>query len=236
MRASPRSPTAYPYWFSPDYGAYAGREADIPVDQHQLDRPDGTAAQLLIGGAWRDQWSDPGGSFRAAHGRHAGLRALWFGRAGAGGGWGRFSRTRDLAVFHASRAARGECGRLAPFPWPSSMRISPPGTRIRSRSHGPDKCPSGWCAANSARRAFSSRRSASARAWACECPAAALAAKPRPGTWPRATGVQGGIGCHIRTGGGRIAPCFGIGCGLHFLCHQGIHLGDLGFKLRTGHG
>ncbi len=58
---------AYPYWFSPNYAAYAGREADIPVDQHQLialmaPRP------LLIGGAWRDQWSDPGGSFRAAEG------------------------------------------------------------------------------------------------------------------------------------------------------------------------
>ena len=39
----------------------------MPIDQHQLiallaPRP------LLIGGAWRDQWSDPQSSFRAAEG------------------------------------------------------------------------------------------------------------------------------------------------------------------------
>lgn len=57
----------YPHWFAPAYAAYAERELDIPVDQHQLialvaPRP------VLIGGAWRDQWSDPQGSFRAAQG------------------------------------------------------------------------------------------------------------------------------------------------------------------------
>jgi len=56
---------AYPYWFNQTYADYAGNEASIPVDQHQLialmaPRP------LLISGGWRDAWSDPQGSFRAA--------------------------------------------------------------------------------------------------------------------------------------------------------------------------
>ncbi|RKR00298.1 alpha/beta hydrolase family protein [Maricaulis maris] len=55
----------YPYWFNETYAGYAGNEAAIPVDQHQLialmaPRP------LLISGGWRDAWSDPQGSFRAA--------------------------------------------------------------------------------------------------------------------------------------------------------------------------
>lgn len=55
---------SYPHWFSPRYADYAGREDQLPVDQHQLialmaPRP------IMIGGAWRDAWSDPTGSFRA---------------------------------------------------------------------------------------------------------------------------------------------------------------------------
>ncbi|WP_291843412.1 hypothetical protein [Maricaulis sp.] len=57
----------YPYWFNQTYAGYADNEAAIPLDQHQLialmaPRP------LLIGGGWRDAWSDPQGSFRAARG------------------------------------------------------------------------------------------------------------------------------------------------------------------------
>ena len=57
----------YPYWFNAAYAGYADNEAAIPLDQHQLialmaPRP------LLIGGGWRDAWSDPQGSFRAAQG------------------------------------------------------------------------------------------------------------------------------------------------------------------------
>lgn len=57
----------YPHWFAPAFAAYADHRADIPVDQHQLialmaPRP------LLIGGGWRDQWSDPQSSFRASQG------------------------------------------------------------------------------------------------------------------------------------------------------------------------
>ena len=58
---------SYPHWFSPSYAAYADREGDAPVDQHQLialaaPRP------LLLGNGWKDVWSDPNGSFRAAQG------------------------------------------------------------------------------------------------------------------------------------------------------------------------
>lgn len=57
----------YPHWFSPAFAAYGGREAALPVDQHQLlamiaPRP------VLLGAARRDGWSDPKGAFRAAQG------------------------------------------------------------------------------------------------------------------------------------------------------------------------
>ena len=57
----------YPHWFAPVYASYAGREADLPVDMHQLialiaPRP------VLLTAARRDQWSDPHGAFRAAEG------------------------------------------------------------------------------------------------------------------------------------------------------------------------
>ncbi|MBB5517519.1 glucuronyl esterase domain-containing protein [Amphiplicatus metriothermophilus] len=57
----------YPHWFAPAYAAYAGREDEMPVDQHHLlaliaPRP------VFLGNARRDVWSDPGGTFRAAKG------------------------------------------------------------------------------------------------------------------------------------------------------------------------
>ncbi len=57
----------YPHWFAEPYAAYAGREEEMPVDQHQLlalvaPRP------VLLGNARRDVWSDPNGAFRAAIG------------------------------------------------------------------------------------------------------------------------------------------------------------------------
>jgi len=59
--------TSYPHWFAKNYATFAGREADIPVDQHQLlaliaPRP------VLLGNGTRDKWSDPPGAFRAAQG------------------------------------------------------------------------------------------------------------------------------------------------------------------------
>lgn len=52
------------FWFTPRFATYAGREGEIPVDQHQLlaliaPRP------VLIGSGDRDAWSDPAGAFRA---------------------------------------------------------------------------------------------------------------------------------------------------------------------------
>lgn len=57
----------YGFWFTPRYATYAGREAAIPVDQHQLlaliaPRP------VLLGAGNRDRWGDPSGSFRAVQG------------------------------------------------------------------------------------------------------------------------------------------------------------------------
>jgi hypothetical protein len=54
----------FPHWFSPAYRSFAGRQAAISVDQHQLiamiaPRP------VLIGAGRRDQWGDPHGSYRA---------------------------------------------------------------------------------------------------------------------------------------------------------------------------
>ncbi len=58
---------SYPHWFAERYSEYAGREDELPVDQHQLlalvaPRP------VLLGNARRDVWSDPNGAFRAALG------------------------------------------------------------------------------------------------------------------------------------------------------------------------
>jgi hypothetical protein len=58
---------SYPHWFAPAYAAWAGREAALPVDQHQLL---GLAAPtpILINVARRDQWGDPQGSWQALEG------------------------------------------------------------------------------------------------------------------------------------------------------------------------
>ena len=58
---------AYGYWFTPKDSTWAGREAAIPVDQHQLlaliaPKP------VLLGAGNRDRWGDPSGSFRALQG------------------------------------------------------------------------------------------------------------------------------------------------------------------------
>lgn len=58
---------AFPHWFSPTFAGFGNREADLPVDQHQLlaliaPRP------VLLGAARRDGWSDPKGALRAAQG------------------------------------------------------------------------------------------------------------------------------------------------------------------------
>ncbi|MBI5940903.1 MAG: hypothetical protein HY859_10800 [Caulobacterales bacterium] len=57
----------YPYWFTPKYATFAGREAAIPVDQHQL-LALAAPKPVLLGSGDRDRWGDPSGSFRALQG------------------------------------------------------------------------------------------------------------------------------------------------------------------------
>jgi hypothetical protein len=56
--------TKFPYWFTPAYADYAGRDEELPVDQDQLlasiaPRP------VCVGSASEDDWSDPVGEFQA---------------------------------------------------------------------------------------------------------------------------------------------------------------------------
>ena len=55
----------YFYWFAPRYATYAGNEAALPIDQHQLlglIAPRG----ILLGNGTEDEWADPDGAWRSA--------------------------------------------------------------------------------------------------------------------------------------------------------------------------
>ncbi len=57
----------YPYWFAPEYGAFADDLDALPVDQHQLIALIAPRA-VMLGNGRRDVWSDPNSSYRAAQG------------------------------------------------------------------------------------------------------------------------------------------------------------------------
>ena len=76
-----RITTSFPHWFAPTFATYAGRETELPIDQHVVlamtaPRP------LYVSSAVEDRWADPRGEFLAA----VAAGPVWelFGKVGLG--------------------------------------------------------------------------------------------------------------------------------------------------------
>jgi len=112
-----RITTAFPHWFCPAFATFAGRETELPCDQHTLlamtaPRP------LSVASAIEDRWADPRGEFLAAVAAEPVWRLL--GRDGlgtealGGGDWPKPDTSVGATIGYHVRSGRHD---LLPYDW-----------------------------------------------------------------------------------------------------------------------